>query len=69
MRLRRGLLRLLAGLGLLAALLAASLALVIPAIECWGATDEEVARLLPGDELLPRPGVNWTNAICRLPHC
>jgi hypothetical protein len=63
MSIRIRLLRLLAGLGLLTALLAASFAAVIPAIHRWGATDAEVAQVLPGDELLPNPLVAWTNAI------
>lgn len=29
----------------------------------WGATDEEVARILPGDELVPHPEVNLTRAV------
>jgi hypothetical protein len=63
MSIRTRLLRLLAGLGLLLALLAGSFAAVIPAIHRWGATDEEVALALPGDELLPAPLVLWTNAV------
>lgn len=56
-------LRLLAGLGLLALLLVVSFAVALPAIERWGATDEEVGRAMPGDGLLPRPIVRWTNGI------
>lgn len=29
----------------------------------WGATDEEVARRLPGDDVVPRPSFNATRAI------
>lgn len=29
----------------------------------WGATDEEVKRTLPGDELVPAPEWQWTHAI------
>jgi hypothetical protein len=29
----------------------------------WGATDEEVKRTLPGDELVPHPDVNLTRAL------
>ncbi len=29
----------------------------------WGATNEEVTRALPGDELVPYPNVNLTRAI------
>jgi hypothetical protein len=63
MSIRTRLLRLLAGLGLLIALLAGSFAAVIPAIHRWGAEDEEVSLALPGDELLPEPLVLWTNAV------
>jgi hypothetical protein len=63
MTLRAHLFRLLFGMGVLAAVLAASFAAVLPAIGRWGATDAEVARALPGDERLTHPGVAWTNAI------
>ena len=29
----------------------------------WGATDEEVARAMPGDEIVPRPVFNATRAV------
>ncbi|MCJ7531468.1 MAG: hypothetical protein MUO64_10625, partial [Anaerolineales bacterium] len=29
----------------------------------WGATDEEVARLMPGDEIVKRPTFNATRAV------
>lgn len=29
----------------------------------WGASDEEIARTLPGDELVPKPRLNATHAI------
>jgi hypothetical protein len=29
----------------------------------WGATDEEVLRRLPGDDLVPHPDTQWTRAI------
>jgi hypothetical protein len=63
MSIRTRVLRLLAGLGLLLALLAGAFAAVIPAIHRWGAMDEEVSLALPGDELLPAPLVLWTNAV------
>jgi hypothetical protein len=34
-----------------------------PRLRRWGASDEEVARALPGDELTPQPGVRITHAI------
>jgi hypothetical protein len=46
-----------------AGLLAAYLALVRPWTLRWGATDEEVARPLPGDRLMARPGFKATRAI------
>jgi hypothetical protein len=63
MSIRTRVLRLLAGLGLLIALLAGAFAAVIPAIHRWGATDEEVSLALPGDKLLPTPLVLWINAV------
>lgn len=63
MTLRRRLLRLLAGLVVLAVALTLAFAALLPAIHRWGATDAEVARALPGDDQLPNPSVNWTNAI------
>jgi hypothetical protein len=51
--------RLLAGLGVLLALLIGWFAAVIPAIHRWGATDEEVSRVLPDDELLPEQIWPW----------
>jgi len=44
-------------------LLAAYLKLVRPWTMRWGATDEEVARPLPGDQLMARPGFKATRAI------
>jgi hypothetical protein len=32
-------------------------------IERWGATDEEIIRTLPGDQLVPRPDIDETRAI------
>src|SRR5262245_30355357 len=63
MTLRARLLRLLAGLGVLAVILPAAFATVLPALHRWGATDAEVARALPGDELLPHPAVSWTRRL------
>jgi hypothetical protein len=57
------LIRLLAGLGLLVLALALSFALLLPAIERWGATDEEVNSAQPGDDLTTDPLIKWTNAI------
>lgn len=46
-----------------AGLLVGYLKLVRPRAMRWGATDEEVARHLPGDQLVARPGFNATRAI------
>jgi hypothetical protein len=46
-----------------AGLLATYLRLVRPWTMRWGATDEEVARPLPGDRLMGRPGFKATRAI------
>jgi hypothetical protein len=57
------LLRLIVGLIVLGALLVGLFALTLPAIHRWGATDQEVTRTLPGDELLKEPLVRWTHGI------
>jgi hypothetical protein len=46
-----------------AGLVAVYLRLVRPWTMRWGATDEEVARPLPGDRVLPQPGFSATRAI------
>lgn len=60
---RAALLRLLAGLLLLAALLPLLFAVTIPAMHRWGATDAEVAMALPGDDLLADPPITWTHGV------
>jgi hypothetical protein len=54
---------LLTGVTGLLALLAIYLWLVRPWQLRWGATDEEVARPMPGDEIVPRPTFNATRAV------
>ena len=56
------LVRLVAGLVVLALVLAVAFAAITPQLSRWGATADEVARRLPGDELAPRPQIQWTNA-------
>ncbi|HEX6387426.1 MAG TPA: hypothetical protein VF177_22390 [Anaerolineae bacterium] len=63
MSLKTTLIRLMTGMVILAIVLILSFALSLPAIERWGATDEEVATTQPGDELLPDPIIIWTNSI------
>ena len=62
MALRTRLLRLLIGALVAGALLAGLFALTLPAIHRWGATDAELARALPGDEVLTHPLIRWTHA-------
>jgi hypothetical protein len=37
--------------------------LLRPRLHHWGATDAEVRRTLPGDEMIPQPALNYTLAI------
>ncbi len=54
--------RIVIGLIVLVAVVVAGFAVAMPAITRWGATDEEVAMTLPGDQLLAKPLVDWTTA-------
>lgn len=54
--------RLLIGVIILGVLLVGLFAVTLPAIHRWGATNAEVAHILPGDELLTNPLVHWTHA-------
>ncbi len=56
------LLRLFGGLIILAIALVGGFAVFMTQMPHWGATVAEVAQALPGDEILPMPLVNWTNA-------
>jgi hypothetical protein len=62
MKARTRLARILLGLIVLVVVLVVGFSIALPAINRWGATDEDVTRGLPGDELLARPIVNWTTA-------
>jgi hypothetical protein len=53
----------LAGVASGAGLLAVYLRLIRPWTMRWGATDEEVTRPLPGDQLMTRTGFSATRAI------
>jgi hypothetical protein len=55
--------RLLLGLLIAALLLAGLFTITLSFIPTWGATDDEVARSLPGDGLNANPNLLWTNAI------
>lgn len=50
-------------LGAAAAAAGGYLLVVLPWQRRWGATDEEVQRPLPGDELISHPDAQWTRAI------
>lgn len=55
--------RLLLGLLVAALLLAGLFTVTLSFIPTWGATDDEIARSLPGDGLNTSPNLLWTNAI------
>jgi hypothetical protein len=55
--------RFLGGFALVAVILMAAFSFLFPWFETWGATPEEAALVLPGDELLSNPLIDWTNAI------
>ncbi len=64
LRSREGLARLLRPLAILGALLPWAYAFFIRSWHLrWGATDEEFSKPLPGDELVPDPGIESTRAI------
>lgn len=50
----------LAGLGILVVLVMFTL---LPWMDRWGATDEELAASLTGDELVPNPRISYTRAV------
>ena len=56
------LLRILIGAGLLVMVLVASFAFFMPRMTTWGATPEETARPMAGDERHTHPMIDWTNA-------
>ncbi|UCF95914.1 MAG: hypothetical protein JSV89_12080 [Spirochaetaceae bacterium] len=57
------LIRLFAALAGLTVFLVAAFSIILPWIPTWGATEEETARTLPGDELLSDPAVMMTHGI------
>lgn len=60
---RASILRAVVGLGAGAAVVAAYRLAFLPWSRRWGATDEEVARPLPGDEIISHPSMAVTRAI------
>ncbi len=55
--------RFLAGAAAVLAVVVLGFVLVFSTIHTYGATAEEVALELPGDDLYPEPVVNWTHAV------
>lgn len=62
MTLRTRAFRLLIGLVVLAGALFAGFSVFMAQMPQWGATPEEAAMPLPGDEILSDPDIDWTNA-------
>lgn len=60
---RTRILRLLGGLALVAAILIVAFLLLPPWIHTWGATGEEIARPMPGDELVANLALEWNHGI------
>jgi hypothetical protein len=60
---RTRILRFFGGLALVVVMLAVAFALLPGWIHTWGATDKEIARAMPGDEILPNPTLTWTHGI------
>ncbi len=56
-------LRLTIGVITVALILVVGFALVLQMIPTWGATEQEVQRTLPGDEIISEPLINWTHGI------
>jgi len=51
------------GAALVLVLLAVIFALLPPLFHTWGATEVEIARTYPGDDLLSAPALSWTHAM------
>lgn len=51
------------GVGIVLVVLIVGFTIVIRAANTWGATPAEVAKSLPGDELVSDPYVSWDNAV------
>ncbi len=62
MTLRTRFFRLLIGLVVLVLVLFAGFSIYMAQMPSWGATAQEAALALPGDEILSAPDVDWTNA-------
>ncbi|MEJ2211644.1 MAG: hypothetical protein P8129_21770 [Anaerolineae bacterium] len=55
--------RLFSGVILVTTILVVAFALLPDWIHTWGATEEEIGRAMPGDEILPQPALTWTHGI------
>jgi len=51
------------GLAVVVMIFVVAFALLPAWIHHWGATEEEIARTMPGDELLPDPTLVWNHGI------
>ena len=51
------------GAALILVMLATIFALLPPLFHTWGATEAEIARAYPGDDLLSAPTLSWTHAV------
>jgi len=56
-------LRVILGLSMTTVLVIGGFGIVLHFIPTWGATPQEITRVLPGDELLSDANINWTHAI------
>ncbi len=55
--------RVLIGVALLAVVLVVCFTIILAKVPTWGATAEEAARPMPGDERQTKPMIDWTNAV------
>jgi hypothetical protein len=60
---RTRILRFFTGLGLVLALSLAGFAIMLAVLDNWGTTAAERALVLPGDNSMPQPGIDWNHAI------
>ncbi len=60
---RTRILRFFGGLALVLVILAVIFPLLPPLFHTWGATEAELARAYPGDDLLAAPALSWTHAV------
>ena len=63
MSVRKKIIRLVVGFLLVIVFLGLAFSALLPWIHVWGATEEELAREYPGDEILPEPQIQWTHGL------